>query len=193
MKWIWVILIVCFFGVTERDVIRQATWGRRAVAEMFWSTSADGYRGAKEYLPHEVHLPPTPYLLPKASLADLVCEIPCAPDAVKILRWSEEEKTLQVYSPVPAALVLKLYDYPAWQASIDGTRTQHETTYGGQIKLELPPGRHDVKVTFARTPDRTAGIVISLLAAIVLTLFTLITNSRGEDASNSAIERAISS
>jgi len=43
-----------------------------------------------------------------------------------------------------------------------------------------------------RTEDRTIGIVIALLAAIILGLLGLIT-FRGEDASNSAIERAISS
>jgi hypothetical protein len=191
-KWLWVILIICFFGVTERDVIRQATWGRRAIAEMYWSTSADGYRGAKEYLPHEVHVPPTPYLLPQAPLADLVCEIPCPPDAVKVQRWSEEEKQLQVNSAVPAKLLLKLYAYPAWEVRVDGSPTYYDTTYSGQINVELPPGRHDVKVLFTRTEDRTIGIVISLLAAIILGLLALIT-FRGEDASNRAIERAISS
>jgi hypothetical protein len=75
---------------------------------------------------------------------------------------------------------------------VDGSPTYYDTTYSGQINVELPPGRHDVKVTFARTPDRTAGIVISLLAAIILGLLALIT-FRGDDASNSAIERAISS
>ncbi len=92
MRWVWAVVIVAFLGYTERDVIRQATWGKRSVAEIYWSTSQEGYRGAKEYLPHEVHLPPTPYLLPKAPVAELKCEIPCSPDAIKVTLWAEEEK-----------------------------------------------------------------------------------------------------
>src|SRR3954452_21105546 len=64
-KGLWALLIVVFLGYTERGVIRQATWGKRSNSEMYWSTSTDGYRGAKEYLPREVHLLPTAYLLPK--------------------------------------------------------------------------------------------------------------------------------
>jgi hypothetical protein len=177
-KWLWVALVILFFGFTERDVIRQASWGRRSVAEMYWSTSANGYRGAKEYLPHEVHLPPTPYLLPSATLAELKCEIPCAPEAVQVLRWSEEEKRIQVGAAVPASLVLKLYDYPAWQTYIDGASQSHETTYGGQIKVELPPGPHQVVVRFTRTLDRTLGIVISLVSAVALISLMFFSSSR---------------
>src|SRR5205807_8992874 len=141
-------------------------------------TSADGYRGAKEYLPHEVHLQPTPYALPSAPLAQLKCEIPCAPEAMQLVRWSEEEKRIQVSTAVPASLVLKLYDYPAWRAYIDGTAQAHESTYGGQIKVDLPPGRHQVVIRFTRTPDRTLGIVISFLSAVVLISLMLFSSSR---------------
>ena len=34
MKWAWAVLIVAFLGYTERDVIRQATWGKRSVSEI---------------------------------------------------------------------------------------------------------------------------------------------------------------
>ena len=177
-KWLWVALIIFLFAFTERDVIRQASWGRRSVAEMFWSTSPDGYRGAKEYLPHEVHLPPTPYVLPSATLAELSCEIPCAPESMRLLRWSEEEKRIQVSTAVPASLVLKLYDYPAWKTYIDGAAQPHETTYGGQIKVDLRPGRHEVVVRFTRTPDRTVGSVISLVSAFILVALMFLSSSR---------------
>ena len=177
-KWLWVLLVVVFFGFTERDVIRQATWGRRPVAEMYWSSSKDGYRGAREYLPHEVHVQPVPYVLPGVPLVDLKCEIPCAQDAVKIVRWGEEEKRLLVSAAVPASLTLKLYDYPAWQARVDDVLTQHEVTYGGQIKLPLPPGRHEVVVRFTRTLDRTLGMVVSFVSVMILAALFYVSNSR---------------
>ena len=191
-KWAWALLIVAFFAQTERDVIRQATWGKRSLSEMSWSVSADGYRGAKEYLPREVHVPPTPYLLPDAPLAKLSCEIPCAADALTILRWSEEEKKMQTAAAVPASLTLKLYDYPAWQAWIDGSPVQHEVAYSGQIKLQVPPGRHHIDLRLTRTPDRTIGIVISAISVISLFLLTFFGPRRSQQtASNRGVEAAI--
>jgi hypothetical protein len=168
LKFVWALLILAFLGFIVRDVIRQATWGRRAVAEMYWSTSQDGYRGAKEYLPTDVHVPPKPYVLPEVPTAELKCEIPCSQDAVKVVRWSEEAKLLRVRTAVPASVTLKLFDYPAWQVEIDGKPTVHESTYAGQIKVGVPPGDHSVRVCFVRTPDRTAGIAMSLLSAVIL-------------------------
>jgi hypothetical protein len=191
-KWTWAALIICFFGLTIRDVTRHATWGRRAVAEMYWSTAADGYRGAKEYLPHEVHLAPIPYDLPAVPLADLRCEIPCAPDAVKVASWTEEEKRVHVNSAVPSWLVLKLYEYPAWEIRVDGTTKYYDTSYSGQINVELSPGRHDINVVFTRTVDRTAGMIISLISVVVLVLFAYFTGSRRVNASNDRLEQAIS-
>lgn len=167
-KWIWAIAILAFLGYTERGVIRQATWGRRAVAEMYWSTSTGGYRGAKEYLPMEVHRPPKPYVLPETSLAELKCEIPCPQDALTVERWAEEEKRLAVNSAVPAAVTLRLFDYPAWSVKMDGRAIPHEITYGGAMVIPVPPGNHELRVVFTRTPDRTAGIVISIFSGLVL-------------------------
>ncbi|HJX01463.1 MAG TPA: hypothetical protein VJ453_14915, partial [Terriglobales bacterium] len=197
MKWVWAVLIVAFLGFTERHVIRQATWGKRSVAEIYWSTSQDGYRGAKEYLPHEVHLPPTPYLLPNAPIAELKCEIPCSADSIKVTHWAEEEKKIQVASATPALLILKLYDYPAWKVRIDGAETPHESTYSGQLKIDLPPGRHQVEVDFTRTPDRTLGIVISLVSAVMLGVLAFFSERRRDEStdrtSNRQAEPAISS
>jgi len=168
LKWVWTLVILAFLGFTVRDVIRQATWGRRAVAEIYWSTSANGYRGAKEYLPADVHLPPKPYVIPEVPPAELKCEIPCAQDTMKVTRWSEEEKLLRVKTAVPAVVTLKLYDYPAWRAEIDGKPATPEATYGGSLKLDVPPGDHELRIWFSRTPDRTAGMAISLLSAMIL-------------------------
>jgi hypothetical protein len=168
IKPLWIVLIIAFLGFTVRDVIRQATWGRRAVAEMYWSTSTNGYRGAREYLPADVHLPPKPHVLPEVPLAQVKCEIPCAQDTMKVVGWREEEKLLRVKTAVPAAVTLKLYDYPAWRVEIDGKPATPETTYGGSLKIDVPPGAHELRVWFSRTPDRTAGIVISFFSAMIL-------------------------
>jgi hypothetical protein len=178
LKWVWTLVILAFLGFTVRDVIRQATWGRRAIAEIYWSTSPNGYRGAKEYLPADVHLPPKPYVLPEVPLAQLKCEIPCAQDAMKVLRWNEEEKLLRVKTAVPAAVTLKLYDYPAWSVELDGKPATPETTYSGSLKQDVPPGDHELRVWFSRTPDRTVGIAISFFSAMILLALTYFAERR---------------
>ena len=144
-----------------------------------------------------MHLSPTPYLLPKVPLAELKCEIPCSPDALKVTQWAEEEKKIQVASATPASLVLKLYDYPAWKVQIDRADAPHEPTYSGQVKVDLPPGRHEIRVVFTRTPDRTLGIVISFLTAAALVTFAFFDERRrgrsNDPASNRQAEPAISS
>ena len=101
---------------------------------------------------------------------------------------------MQTAAAVPASLTLKLYDYPAWQAWIDGSPVQHEVAYSGQIKLQVPPGRHHIDLRFTRTPDRTIGIVISAISVISLFLFTFFGSRRSQQtASNRGVEQAISS
>ena len=34
--------------------------------------------------------------------------------------------------------------------------------------IPVPPGNHELRVVFTRTPDRTAGIVISIFSGLVL-------------------------
>jgi len=168
LKWIWALLIIAFLGFTVRDVIRHATWGRRAVAEMYWSTSADGYRGAKEYLPSDVHVPPRPYTLPEGPLAELMCQIPCPHSEVTVQRWSADEKRMRVETPVPADLALKLFSYPGWTVEIDGKLVEYDFAYQGHIQVEVPAGSHHVRVFFRRTEDRTLGILISAITAMIL-------------------------
>ena len=92
--------------------------------------------------------------------------------------------------------MLKLYDYPAWKVQIDGADTPHDATYSGQLKVDLAPGRHDVRVIFTRTPDRTLGIVISFFTAAVLILLACFNERRrgesNDPASNRQAEPAIS-
>jgi hypothetical protein len=186
LKVIWVLLIVAFLGFTVRDVIRQATWGRRAVAEMYWSTSSDGYRGAKEYLPSKVHVPQRPYLLQQVPLAELICQLPCLHSEVTVQRWSADEKRIRVDTPVPAKLALKLFSYPGWSVAVDGKLVEYDFAYQGHIEFEVPAGNHSIRVWFARTEDQTLGIIVSVLAAAILLAFLYVANRRGLtlDASN---------
>jgi hypothetical protein len=64
---------------------------------------------------------------------------------------------------------LRLLDYPAWRVEVNGkaVKPQHAET-DGQLIVPLAPGTQRVTAKFVRTPDRTLGDVISLLAMLTL-------------------------
>jgi hypothetical protein len=84
----------------------------------------------------------------------------------------------------PANLALRLFDYPAWRVEVNGgvvTTNAREGT--GQMLIPVVAGMNRVRITFARTWDRTAGGWISVLT-LLLTLaslrkFRLLLGARG--------------
>lgn len=56
---------------------------------------------------------------------------------------------LQVYTPLPAYLVLSEVDYPGWQASIDGQPAKIWTANYAFRAIYLEPGEHQVEMRFA--------------------------------------------
>jgi hypothetical protein len=69
----------------------------------------------------------------------------------------------------PVTVQFYTYDFPGWQAMIDGRPTahRHEPPYG-LITLDVPAGQHVVSIRMGSTPPRTTGSVISLMAAIAI-------------------------
>jgi hypothetical protein len=69
----------------------------------------------------------------------------------------------------PVTVQFYTYDFPGWQAMIDGRPTahRHEPPYG-LITLDVPAGQHRVSIRMGNTPPRTTGSVISLIAAIAI-------------------------
>jgi hypothetical protein len=92
---------------------------------------------------------------------------------IDIRQWTPERKLFSVDSARPTLLRIKLLNYPAWQAELNGRsvplQTDPET---GQMMLMSGSGFTRAEITFARTWDRTVGIVISLGSILVLLLLT---------------------
>jgi hypothetical protein len=88
---------------------------------------------------------------------------------VRVLRWSAEERELQVSSQKPVQVALRLLDYPAWRVEVNGTvvTPQHAET-SGQMILRLPAGTQHIAVKFVRTPDRILGIFVSVAGLLAL-------------------------
>jgi hypothetical protein len=74
-----------------------------------------------------------------------------------------------VSSPIPGFVVLSLRDYPAWRITVNGAPVgARPHRKDGLICLPISAGVSKVDVTYARTPDQTAGWIISALSGVLI-------------------------
>ncbi len=92
-----------------------------------------------------------------------------------------------VSSPRDTRLRLFLFDFPGWQARIDGE--QVETELGrpeGFLIIPVPAGEHVVEVEFGSTPARDLGWAISMLSLLAMAFVAWRMPRRSSTQSNKA-------
>jgi hypothetical protein len=90
---------------------------------------------------------------------------------------TSEGWTIDVMSP-EAVLAFHTYHFPGWQAQVDGVPATIDALPGlGYIGLRLGTGRHQVRLQLGGTPARSAGELVSAVAAAVV-LFALLRGMR---------------
>jgi hypothetical protein len=93
-------------------------------------------------------------------------------------KWNAEHRAVRVVSKNPANVVLRVLNYPAWRATVNGTavRPSHakETE---QMIVPIPAGESKVRIDFTRTRDRMLGGWIST-ASLIASLSILFYNRR---------------
>jgi hypothetical protein len=125
--------------------------------------SGDGYEGTDEYVPinadaYEIN--------PTARRATL--DGP-GHARIRIEKWEAEDKEFSADVSEPTKLVLRLFNYPAWQATVNGHLVETETRdTTGQMIVPLQAGANEITVRFARTWDRAAGGWVSIVTAVIL-------------------------
>jgi hypothetical protein len=88
--------------------------------------------------------------------------------AVRVERWSPEEKDVVVSAPQPFFLGLRVLNYPAWRAELSGDVVKPR---GGEdynmMVVSIPAGESHLRVRFTRTWDRTVGGLVSLMSLLL--------------------------
>jgi hypothetical protein len=80
-------------------------------------------------------------------------------------------KQASVTSDQGAAIQFNTFNFPGWQATIDGkTKTINDDNPLKLIRLTIPPGSHTITLSFTNTPVRTLANSLSLLSLIALTI-----------------------
>jgi hypothetical protein len=93
----------------------------------------------------------------------------------KVVSWKSAERVLDVNADGPLVVRFRTFNFPGWTAWLDEKRSEMKTEAGtGAILLDVPRGRHQIKLVFRDTPIRLAGKLISLATAILLIIISAV-------------------
>ena len=150
-------------------------WVWHRVQPPWWDTAADvaemldnqqsnlGYEGTDEYVPAGADA----YEINKD--AQLVAFEGDSSSRIHIIRWAPEHRSFTASAGRSGRLVLKLFNYPAWQTAINGRPVETGTVaVTGQISIPVAAGENQVDISFTRTPDRMIGWLISFGTMIAM-------------------------
>ena len=133
-------------------------------------TNGTGYDGTDEYDPKgDDHLD-LPANAPLVKLLPENAEETAHSRAhVQVRSWTTEQRDLHIDAEDSVRVALRLLNYPAWQVEVNGRPVAPERADDvNQMVVPVAPGSSDIRVRFMRTPDRTAGILLSLLSASIV-------------------------
>ncbi len=185
-RWFAFIAAAAFLSGTAIFLVHHTWWDQEEFSTLRASiASGEGFDGTDEYDPigdDHYNLPakaPRVQVIPQNEDAEVEPATTAAsPSRIVIERWLAEEKFIRVESMRPTRLALRLLNYPAWQVQVNGSRIQPESAEdSGQMVILVPAGQSRIDIRFTRTPDRTAGIAISI-ASLFAALFLLWWGSR---------------
>lgn len=166
--------------------IQPPWWDNAADIEEMHDAVAEGqgYEGTDEYVPAGAD----PYEVKKE--APKVSTETEERTRIHVLKWESEHKLFTADNAKPAMLVLRLFNYPAWKAEVNGqpvgTET-HEVT--GQMMIATGAGANQVSIIFFRTWDRTAGAVVSAIALLLVVVVIALGRKRLRRLDESRLER----
>jgi hypothetical protein len=170
------ILAVCVFVFTGPlvkillAVARPSSWKKAEISQLQRSIdSGTGYRGTPEYLPNGANSE----LLQNAGIQTGIDSQ--APAEFAITSPRAERNTFRVQSPEPREITFNLFDYPAWQVDVDGSRIDPKRTdTNGRIVVPVPAGSHLIHIFLQRQWDAKLGIAISITTAVLLSCLTFL-------------------
>ncbi len=196
LPWRWLLCLNAALAMLLTMAIRS--WSLRALAfagllavvivagyriqPPWWDTAADiremsnamadgsGYEGTDEYVPTGAD----PYELSKKQ--PRVANSSGIAKRTEGMKWSPTEKRFVVQTDGMELLTLRLFNYPAWEVTVNGQRVDTQTTeITGQMMIPITPGRKDIRIRFGRTRDRTIGGVLSLFSLVLLFMLFFVT------------------
>jgi hypothetical protein len=197
-RWLWILAVAALITSTAVFLAQHTWWDDEEFSTLRASIAGgQGFDGTDEYDPigdDHYNLPAKAaraQLLPPSEDTEHQAEnaAPTAPRVsvecwkIVVERWTPEDRIVQVDSPGPSRLALRLLNYPAWQVELNGARIHPEQAEdSGQMIVPLPGGQSRVSARFTRTPDRTLGGALSIVIVLVAVLLFLWGNRKSQPA-----------
>jgi hypothetical protein len=169
--WVWAVVTFTLIGGTAVVLVERGWWDTQDIPALRAAiANGEGFDGTDEYDPAGDDHTNILTKSPQAMVMDTdSIPGPNSRPTIRVERWSPEDKEVAVNSREPFFLGLRLLNYPAWRAEVNGAVV---TPRGGddynQMIVPVPAGDSHVRVRFARTWDRTLGGSISIAAAFFL-------------------------
>ena len=163
-----VVMLAVLVWVWHR--VQPPWWDNAAdVAEMQDNQqSGSGYEGTDEYVPTGADA----YEINKD--AQRVAFEGDGSSTIHLTQWGPESKAFTANVSRSGKLVLKLFNYPAWQVEINGRPVKTGTVeVTGQMIVPVEAGENEIRITFVRTQDRTIGGLISFGTVLLVLGWTV--------------------
>jgi len=182
-RWITAISVFIAIAAAGAAMLSDAPWDSDDVSDIAASIHAGrGYEGTDEYTPvgcDRYQLPGNPDESERpadvsAEPAPRISEIasghivPAAGVRLDLQAWTSTHRIFTADSEQAVTLAPRLVNYPAWEVLLNGERAKFDLyPETAQILVPLQPGNTRIEIRFCRTWDRTAGDVISAMAAVL--------------------------
>jgi hypothetical protein len=169
--WAWAVVTFALIGGTGVVLVQRGWWDTQDIPALRAAiANGEGFDGTDEYDPAGDDHTNLPTKSPQALVMDTdSIPGPNSRPTIRVERWSPEYKEVSVNSREPFFLGLRLLNYPAWRAEVNGAVV---VPRGGddfnQMIVPVPEGESHVRVRFTRTWDRTLGAGISFGTAFFL-------------------------
>lgn len=173
--WVWGAAVIVVTCGTATFLVQKAWWDSEDIPVLRAAIANDqGFEGTDEYDPVGDDHSNLSEKAPRVEILPVEESGAGAVNAeVAIARWTAEEREVQVTSRGPVRVALRLLNYPAWRVEVNGkVVSPQRAETSAQMVLLLSSGKQRITAKFVRTPDRTAGLAISVMA--VLTLLALL-------------------
>ncbi len=175
-RWGWIFAVVTFalIGGTGVVLVQRGWWDREDIPELRQAiANGSGFDGTDEYDPAGDDHTNIPTKSPEVTVMDTdSIPGPNSRPTIRVERWSPEDKEVSVSAREPFFLGLRLLNYPAWRAEVNGAMV---VPRGGddfnQLIVPVPAGESHIRMRFVRTWDRTVGGVLSLAGGLLVVWF----------------------
>ena len=145
--------------------------------------SGRGFDGTDEYDPigdDHLNLPLNAPLV--TQLPDTLNGAKLPEARVQIQKWTAERKQIRVDATTKTRLALRVLNYPAWRVELNGRRVLPDRLDDvNQMVISIGAGSSDIRVQFVRTLDRTVGLLLTLSAALIVSVLLLSAGPRPAD------------